>query len=145
MGNAVVYDHDEIDIAASRIRENAADVSTIKASLDDMLNAMVTEASINTGSPAPVFGPILTSTQRVVERLKGALDIIAERLEEGASIIEDASRGAKGIAEEGASGVDKVASDAENTAAKPGSGFGAGSGSGGTGASDLGSGSGSAS
>lgn len=128
MGNAVVYDHDEIEVAASRIRENAADVSTIKASLDDMLNAMVTEASINTGSPAPVFGPILTSTQRVVERLKGALDIIAERLEEGASIIEDASRGAKGIAEEGASGVDKVASDAENTAAKPGSGFGSGTG-----------------
>lgn len=126
MGNAVVYDHDEIEIAASRIRENAADVETIKASLDDMLNAMVTEASINTGSPAPVFGPILSATQRVVDRLKGALDIIAERLEEGASIIEDASRGAKGIAEEGASGVDQVASDAENTAAKPGSGSGSG-------------------
>lgn len=142
MGNAVVYDHDEIEVAASRIRENAADVATIKGSLDDMLNAMVTEASINTGSPAPVFGPILTSAERVVDRLKGALDIIAERLEEGASIIEDASRGAKGIAEEGAAGVDRVASDAENTAAKPGSGSGSGSG---TGASDLGSGSGSAS
>lgn len=128
MGNAVVYDHDEIEVAASRIRENAADVATIKGSLDDMLNAMVTEASINTGSPAPVFGPILTSAERVVDRLKGALDIIAERLEEGASIIEDASRGAKGIAEEGAAGVDRVASDAENTAAKPGSGSGAGTG-----------------
>lgn len=128
MGNEVVYDHDEIEVAASRIRENAADVATIKGSLDDMLNAMVTEASINTGSPAPVFGPILTSAERVVERLKGALDIIAERLEEGASIIEDASRGAKNIAEEGAAGVDRVASDAENTAAKPGSGSGAGTG-----------------
>lgn len=134
MANQVVYDHDEIAVAASRIRENAADVETIKASLDDMLNAMVTEASINTGSPAPVFGPILTSTQRVVERLKSALDIIAERLEEGASIIEDASRGAKNIAEEGASGVDRVASDAANTGAKPSSGAG-------TGASNLGSGS----
>ena len=126
MGNEVVYDHDEIDIAASRIRENAADVDTIKESLDDMLNAMVTEASINTGSPAPVFGPVLTSTQQVVKRLKSALDTIAERLEEGASIIEDASRGAKGIAEEGASGVDRVASDAENAS-------GSGSGSGDTG------------
>lgn len=128
MGNAVVYDHDEIEVAASRIRENAADVATIKSSLDDMLNAMVTEASINTGSPAPVFGPILTSAERVVNRLKDALDIIAERLEEGASIIEDASRGAKNIAEEGASGVDRVAADAENAAAKPGSGAGSGAG-----------------
>lgn len=140
MADPVVYDHDEIEVAASRIRENAADVSTIKASLDDMLNAMVTEASINTGSPAPVFGPILTSAERVVNRLKDALDIIAERLEEGASIIEDASRGAKNIAEEGAAGVDRVAADAENTAAKVGSGAGSG-----TGASGLGSGSGSAS
>lgn len=133
MGNEVVYDHDEIESAASKIRENAADVATIKASLDDMLNAMVTEASINTGSPAPVFGPILTSAQSVVQRLKGALDIIAERLEEGASIIEDASRGAKSIGEEGASGVNQVAADAENTAAKPGSGAAGGGSAGGSG------------
>lgn len=120
--NPVVYDHDEIETAVSRIRENAADVAAIKASLDDMLNAMVTEASINTGAPAPVFGPVLNSAQHVVERLKGALDIIAERLEEGASIIEEASRGAKSIGEEGAAGVDRVGADAGNTAPKAGSG-----------------------
>ena len=123
MSDRIIVDHDEIATVAARIRDNVADISTIKESLHTMLSTMVTEASINTGSPAPVFGPILSAAQEVVARLEGALDIIGSRLEEGAANIEKASEEARAIGEDSAGRVNSI-----DTTTSSGSSSGSGSG-----------------
>ncbi len=108
MSDQVVYDHDELDATVAKIREVTANTDTITSSLDELLNVMVSEASINSGSPAPVFGPVLNGAEGVVSRLKEAITTISERLSKGADVVESTSQKQKSIAEDSAGSVGSI-------------------------------------
>ena len=108
MSDQVVYDHEELESTVAKIREVTSNTETINSSLDELLNIMVEEASINSGSPAPVFGPVLNGAEGVITRLKEAVNTISERLNAGADVVESTNRKQKDIAEDSAGNVSNL-------------------------------------
>ena len=107
MSDQVVYDHEELASTVAKIREVTSNTDAITSSLDNLLNIMVEEASINSGSPAPVFGPVLNGAEGVITRLKQAVTTISERLNAGADVVESTNRQQQDIAEGSAGDVAK--------------------------------------
>lgn len=108
MSDQVVYDHEELASTVAKIREVTSNTDAITSSLDNLLNIMVEEASINSGSPAPVFGPVLNGAEGVITRLKQAVTTISERLNAGADVVESTNRKQQDIAEGSAGDVAKT-------------------------------------